>query len=139
MNAKEIDTLTHHLSAEQLKRRAILYLRKSTPETAVSLALQQSQVALARAYGWPEHLIEVIAEDTGKGGLSADDRTGWQRMLAEIVNNAVGIVLATSISRLSRDVLVYEQLRSLAADHGTLPCIRNQISDPSDGFWRDHQ
>ena len=126
------------ITAEHLKRGAIIYLRRSTPEDAGSRALHENQVQLARAYGWPRHLIEVI-DDIGKGGFSVGDRSGWHRMSAEIVNNAIGIVFAASVSRLSRQVSAYKQLLSLAADHGTLLCIGNRIIDPSDRLRRDRQ
>jgi DNA invertase Pin-like site-specific DNA recombinase len=125
--------------AEHLKRTAVIYVRQSTEENAGSRALCQSQVEVARAYGWSEHLIEVIDDDLGKGGFSTDHQFGWLRMLAEIANNAAGIVLATSVSRLTRQASAYEQLLSLAADHGTLLCIGNEIIDPSDRLWRDNQ
>ena len=114
-----------------LSRKALIYVRESAEENAASRAVHESQVQLARAYGWPEHLIEVINDDVGKSGLSTG-RSGWQRMLANIANNSVGIVFAISVSRLTRQVSAYEQLQSLAADHGTLFCIGNRITDPSD-------
>jgi hypothetical protein len=48
------------VTAEHLKRTAVIYVRQSTEENAGSRALCQSQVEVARAYGWSEHLIEVI-------------------------------------------------------------------------------
>jgi DNA invertase Pin-like site-specific DNA recombinase len=130
--------LTHPLvTAEHLKRTAIVYVRQSTSGNAGSRTLCQTQVELARAYGWPEHLIEVIDDDIGKSGFSLDHRLGYKRMLAGIANNSVGIVLATTVSRLTRQASTYEQLLSLAADHGTLLCIGNRITDPSYELWRD--
>jgi DNA invertase Pin-like site-specific DNA recombinase len=131
---KNSKILRHPLiAAEQLKRTVIVYDRQSTDENAgSSRTLHQNQIELARAYGWPEHLTEIIHEDMGKGGASVDDRTGWQRRLAGPGNNAVGMVFTTSVSRLTRQVSAYDQLLSLVADHGTLLCIGNQIIDPSD-------
>src|SRR5262249_23580893 len=131
---KNSKNLTHPLiTAEHLKRNAIVYVRQSTEENAGSGALHQNQLELAQVYGWPEHQIKVIGEDVGKSGASVDCRTGWQRMLNEIANNAGGIVFATSVSRLTRQTSVHEQLLSLAGDHGTLLCTGNRIIDPSDG------
>jgi len=127
------------ITAEHLKRNAIAYDRQSTDENAGSRALHQNQIELAQAYGWPEHLIEIIHEDMGRGGASVDDRIGWQRVLADVANNAVGIVFATSVSPLTRQVSAYEQLLSLAANHGTLLCVDNQIIDPSEQLRRDDQ
>jgi DNA invertase Pin-like site-specific DNA recombinase len=127
------------ITVEYLKRKVIIHVRQSTQENTGSRAVCESQVQLARVYGWREHLIEVIDVDVGKGGFSIDDRIGWRRTLADIVNNAVGIIFVTSVSRLTRQPSVYEQLQSLAADHGTLLCIGSRITDPSDRLWRDHQ
>jgi DNA invertase Pin-like site-specific DNA recombinase len=137
---KNSKNLRHPLiTAEQLKRTAIVYDPQSTDKNAGSRALHQNQIGLAQAYGWPEHLIEILHEDMGKSGASVDDRTGWQRMLADVASNVVGIEFATSISRLTRQASAYEQLLSLAADHGTLLCIGNRIIDPSDRLWKNHQ
>ena len=121
------------INADHLKGKVIIYSRESAEENARSRAVYESQVQLARAYGWPEVLIEVIDNDSGKSGFSTDHRSGWQRMLADIADNSVGIIIATSVSRLTRQSSAYEQLVSLAADHGTLLCIGNRIADPSDG------
>jgi DNA invertase Pin-like site-specific DNA recombinase len=119
------------VTAAQLKRKAIIYVRQSTEENPSSRALRESQVELARAYGWPEHLIEVIDEDLGKCGSSLEHRTGWQRMLDQVANNKVGAVFAANISRLSRQLIAYEQLRILASSHGALLCIDNHVIDPN--------
>lgn len=120
------------IGADHLKRKAIIYARQSTEKNAGSQSLCESQLQLAQAYGWPGHLVQLISDDIGKSGSSLDHRPGYQRMLADIANNAVGIVLATSVSRLTRDPSAYEHLRNLAADHGTLLCLGNRIIDPSD-------
>src|SRR5512144_3124615 len=109
------------ITEDHLSRKALIYVRESAEENAASRAVHESQLQLARAYGWPEHLIEVSNDDVGKSGLSIG-RSGWQRMLTEIANNLVGAVFATTVSRLTRQVSANEQLRSLAADHGTLFC-----------------
>ena len=130
-------TLTHPLiTAEHLARKGMLYVRQSSLEQVErnvgSQAFQRSQVDLARAYGWPDDLIEVIDDDLGKSGSSVERRTGWQRMLEEIAANKVGIVFATNFSRLGREYLALEKLRLLAQYHGTLLCIENRIIDPTD-------
>ena len=76
---------THPLiTAEHLKRKALVYLRQSSLEQVEkntgSQAYQRNQVELARDYGWPEDLIEVIEDDLGKTGSSVDRRSGWQRI-----------------------------------------------------------
>jgi DNA invertase Pin-like site-specific DNA recombinase len=86
---------------------------------------------LARDYGWPDALIEVIEEDLGITGSSVDRRTGWQRMLKEMSENKVGVVFVSYISRLGREMLPIEELRLMASYHGALLCLENRLSDPS--------
>src|SRR5437868_4391611 len=86
-----------------LARKALIYVRQSTPgqveRNTGSQALQREQVELARAYGWPDDLIEVIDEDLGKSGSATDRRTGWQRMLDRIATHEVGCVFSVNITR----------------------------------------
>ena len=131
MQTKEAEGLTHPLvTAEHLKRKAIVYVRlatrEQTPDHNRRIARQKNQTQLARRYGWPEHLIEVIDEDTGK---PAHLRTGWQRMLDQIAADRVGVVIAADISRFARELVEVEKLRLLAADHGALLCVDNRIID----------
>jgi DNA invertase Pin-like site-specific DNA recombinase len=116
-------TVTH------LSRRAIVYARRSSQlrEQTGGRNLQRDQLQLVRRYGWPEHLIEVIDEGIGKTGSSIADRSGYQRMLDQITADSVGAVFAASVSRLTRCVIEYERLRTLASDHGTLLCIGNHV------------
>jgi DNA invertase Pin-like site-specific DNA recombinase len=131
-NFKFVNLNNAIITAQRLKRKAIIYLRQSTRENPGTRPLCESQVQLAQAYGFAEPLIEVINDDIGKSGFSVDDRSGYRRMLADIANNAVGIVLAASAFRLTRQSSAYEELRRLAADHGTLLCVGNRFTDPSD-------
>ena len=92
MQTNELENLTHPLiTAEHLTRIAIVYVRQTTgeqtPDNNRRIARQRNQTQLARQYGWPEHLIEVIDEDTGK---PVHLRTGWQRMLDQIAGDRVG-------------------------------------------------
>jgi DNA invertase Pin-like site-specific DNA recombinase len=118
-----------------LSRKALVYLRQSSPDQVEkntgSQAFQRSQVELARSYGWPDDLIEIIDEDLGKSGSTVDRRTGWQRMLEAIAANTVGVVFAANISRLGRQMLPVEELRVLASYHGALLCLDGRFSDPS--------
>ena len=129
--------MTHPLiTPEHLRRKAIVYLRQSSLEQVEknigSQAFQRSQEDLARLYGWPEDLIEVIDFDLGKSGSTVDRRSGWQKMLKEIAANMVGAVFVANISRLGRQMLPIEELRILASHHGTLLWLDNRFSDPSD-------
>ena len=52
-------------------------------------------------------------------------------MLDQIAAHTVGCVFAVNISRLGRELLPIEQLRIMALYHGTLLCLDNRFSDPS--------
>jgi DNA invertase Pin-like site-specific DNA recombinase len=136
MKTNDKPTLKHPLiTPEHLGRKALPYIRQSSVEQVEkntgSQTFQRNQVELARSYGWPDHLIEVIDEDLGKSGSTVDRRTGWQRMLKEIAANKVGAVFSVNVSRLGREMLPVEELRILAAHHGTLLCLDGRFSDPA--------
>src|SRR5215831_1899090 len=127
--------LTHPLiTPDHLRRKAIIYLRQSTPEqvreNTGSTDFQRSQADLARAYGWQD--IEVIEEDLGKSGSSTAGRTGWQDMCQQIADKAVGAVFAANTSRLSRKLIDFETLRILASFHGVLFIMDGRVIDPKD-------
>ena len=136
MKPQQETSWTHPLiTAQHLGRKAIIYLRQSSLEQVErntgSQAFQRSQIDLAQDYGWSDDRIEVIDEDLGKSGSTVDRRTGWKRMLEQIAANQVGVVFAANISRLGREMLPVEELRLLASYHGTLLCLDNRFSDPS--------
>ena len=129
----ELETLTHPLiTPEHLRRKAIVYVRKSSLDHT-GTDNQPEQVQLARQYGWPEPLIEVIDEDLGKRGSSMD-RTGWQRLLDQVREGGVGAVFATNVSRFARELFEIEKLRMLAADHAALLCVDNRVVDPDNSI-----
>jgi DNA invertase Pin-like site-specific DNA recombinase len=97
-----------------------------------STDFQRAQADLARAYGWPDHLIEIIDEDLGRSGSSTVARSGWQSMLDQMAANQVGAVFAANISRLSRQLLDFETFRVLAAYHKVLLMTDGRVIDPAD-------
>jgi DNA invertase Pin-like site-specific DNA recombinase len=123
------------ITPAHLRRKALIYVRQSSlgqvERNTGSQAFQRNQADLARAYGWSDDLIEVIDEDLGKSGSVVDRRTGWHRMLDQIAAHTVGCVFAVNVSRLGRELLPIEQLRIMALYHGTLLCLDNRLSDPS--------
>ena len=54
------------------------------------------------ALGWPSAAVEVIDEDQGRSGASAEGRNGFQRLLAEVSSDRVGLILGLEMSRLAR-------------------------------------
>ena len=92
--------LPHHLA-----RRAVVYLRQSSPEQVKhnkeSQLMQYALADRARALGF--HQVEVIDADLGKSaGAGAKVREGFERLLAQVALNEVGLVMSRELSRLSR-------------------------------------
>jgi Resolvase, N terminal domain len=92
--------------AMHLAKLAVVYVRQASlprvlehrASTARPYALRDDAVAL----GWPAARVLIIDEDQGQSGASAQDRHGFQRLLAEVTLNHVGIVLGLEMSRLAR-------------------------------------
>ena len=74
---------THHLT-----RKAIIYIRQSTPHQALShqerLRLQYALRQRAINLGWRETEIETIDADLGLSGTSVDYREGFQGLFARV-------------------------------------------------------
>src|SRR3954452_2538835 len=89
-----------------LDRSAIVYVRQSTPQQVVehqeSTARQYALAGRAVDLGWPRTRVEVIDEDLGKSGQSIEGRLGFQRLLAEVALDRVGLILGLEMSRLAR-------------------------------------
>jgi len=124
------------VSADHLRRDAYLYIRQSTirqvfensESTKRQYALRQRAIAL----GWPDERIVVIDSDLGRSGASAADREGFQRLVAEVSMQHVGIVLGLEVSRLARNCSDWHRLLELCAMTGTLILDEDGCYDPAD-------
>ena len=76
--------------------------------------------------------MEVIDEDQGQSGRTAENRLGFQRLLAEVGLDHVGIVLGIEMSRLARSNRDWHQLIELCAIFRTLLADQDGIYDPTD-------
>lgn len=89
-----------------LARRAIVYLRQSTMkqvhEHRESTQRQYALSQRATELGWPSHAVEVIDEDLGQSGASAQWRDGFQRVAEEVSQGRIGAIFALEVSRLAR-------------------------------------
>ena len=89
-----------------LERLAVVYVRQSTlyqvrhhqESGRVQYALQERAVLL----GWSRHQVLVIDEDQGQPGTTAEGRVGFQRVVAEVGLDHVGLILGIEMSRLAR-------------------------------------
>lgn len=118
------------------ERLAVVYVRQSTVQQIArhqeSTRLQYGLVERAGALGWPTPQILVIDEDLGKSGSSAEGRLGFQRLVAEVGLDHVGIVLGMDMSRLARSCRDWHQLLEVCAVFGTLIGDLDGIYDPTD-------
>jgi DNA invertase Pin-like site-specific DNA recombinase len=119
-----------------LERLAVVYVRQSSPQQVIehveSTARQYGLTDRAEALGWPADSIVVIDDDQGQSGQSLEGRLGFQRLLAEVSLDHVGIVLALEMSRLARSCKDWHQLLELCGVFGTLLADADGIYDPRD-------
>ncbi len=121
---------------QHLERIAIVYVRQSSTkqveENIESTQLQYQLVDRAAVLGWPRERIDVIDDDLGVSGKSIEGRVGFQRLLAEVSLEHVGIVLGIEMSRLARSCRDWHQLLELCAVFGTLLGDADGVYDPRD-------
>jgi DNA invertase Pin-like site-specific DNA recombinase len=88
-----------------LRRKAIVYVRQSTPQQVQSnLESQRRQyelVDVARRRGFTD--VEIIDDDLGRSASGAVDRPGFDRLVAALCAGQVGAVLCLDASRLARN------------------------------------
>jgi DNA invertase Pin-like site-specific DNA recombinase len=98
--------MTPKLHDHHVRRLAIVYVRQSHPHQVVehveSTARQYALVDRAVAWGWARERVVVIDEDQGQSGQSMVTRLGFQRVLAEVSLDHVGLILGLEMSRLAR-------------------------------------
>jgi DNA invertase Pin-like site-specific DNA recombinase len=118
-----------------LRRLAIVYVRQSTQHQVLehreSTARQYALADRAVALGWSAATVEVIDEDQGRSGSSAEGRNGFQRLLAEVSSDRVGLILGLEMSRLARSCKDWHALLELCAIYRTLLADADGLYDPS--------
>lgn len=117
-------------------RLAVVYVRQSTVQPLVrhpeSTRLQYGLVERAQQLGWSPQRVLVIDDDVGKSGTTVEGRPGFQRLVAEVSLDHVGIVLGLEMSRLARSCRDWQQLLEVCALFGTLIGELDGIYDPTD-------
>jgi DNA invertase Pin-like site-specific DNA recombinase len=126
---------SHKIASRHHERLAMVYVRQSTAVQVVrhgeSTRLQYGLTDRAAALGWPRERIAVIDDDLGRSGASAEGRPGFQRLVAEVGLDHVGIILGIEMSRLARSCRDWHQLLEVCALFGTLIGDLDGIYDPS--------
>lgn len=128
--------LPSKVQPRHLERLAVVYIRQSTlqqvQEHRESTALQYALRSRAIACGWSGERVLMIDEDLGCSGASAEGRSGFQRLLAEVSLGHVGMVLGIEMSRLARSCRDWHQLLELCALFDTLLGDADGLYDPRD-------
>jgi len=120
---------------EHLDRRALIYVRQSTPtqvrEHTASAARQYDLTRCAHRFGWPESHITVIDQDQGQSGASSLGRHGFQHLMAEVCLGHVGAVLSLEASRLARSCSDWHRLIEICSLTNTLIIDEDGVYDPA--------
>jgi len=119
------------ITAEQLERSAIVYVRQSTAFQVVnnieSGRRQYGLVERARQLGWTD--VQVIDDDLGRSG-GGIVRPGFEKLLAAICERRVGAVLSIEASRLARNGRDWHTLLEFCGLVGTLIVDEDGVYDP---------
>ena len=117
------------------ERLAVVYVRQSTMPQVLdhpeSTRLPYGLVQRAMAVGWSEARVLVINEDLGQSGATAEGRQGFQRLVAEVGLDHVGLGLGVEMSRLARSSKDWHQLLETCVLFGTLIADLDGIYDPN--------
>jgi DNA invertase Pin-like site-specific DNA recombinase len=93
------------LPAAVLRRKAVVYVRQSTPQqvqlNTESTRRQYELVEVARRRGF--RTVEVIDDDLGRSAGGTTARPGFERLVAWLCAGEVGAVLCLDASRLARN------------------------------------
>src|SRR5581483_8551220 len=118
-----------------LDRSAFVYVRQSTPQQVAdhqeSTARQYALADRAVALGWARERATTI-DDLGKSGQSIEGRPGFQRLLAEVALDRVGLILGLEMSRLARSCKDWHHLLELCARYRVLLADADGVYDPTD-------
>ena len=121
------------LTAERLRRNAIVYIRQSSPGQVI-----HNQESQRRQYGLVDHArelgfvqINVIDDDLGRSGSGLMDRPGFQKLVAAVCTGEVGAVFCIEASRLARNGRDWHHLIELCGMTGAVVIDPDGIYDPS--------
>src|SRR3954463_12058009 len=119
-----------------LDRASVVYVRQSTPQQVLdhqeSTARQYALADRAVALGWNRSQVLVIDDDLGRSGQSIEGRPGFQRLLAEIALDRVGLILGLEMSRLARSCKDWHHLIELCARFRVLLADADGVYDPTE-------
>jgi len=136
MTTARLEPPSPKLRPWHLDRTAVVYVRQSTPQQVLdhqeSTARQYALADRAVALGWPRSQVQVIDDDLGKSGQSVEGRPGFQRLLAEVALDRVGLILGLEMSRLARSCKDWHHLLELCGRFRVLLADADGVYDPTE-------
>lgn len=124
------------IKSAHLQRTAVVYVRQSTTtqleRNPESTDRQYKLVDRALTLGWTRPRIVVIDEDLGRSASGKIDRSGFDRLAAEVALSHVGIVLGLEVSRLARNNADWYRLLDLCGMTDTLIADGDGLYHPAD-------
>jgi DNA invertase Pin-like site-specific DNA recombinase len=123
-----------------LARRAVVYIRQSTPHQVVSnqesLRLQYALRQRAHELGWHEADIDVIDADLGLSGASVTQRSGFKELVGRVGLSEVGLILSIDVTRLARNCSDWYPLLDICGLRDCLIADRDGVYDPGSANGR---
>jgi DNA invertase Pin-like site-specific DNA recombinase len=123
-----------------LARKAVVYIRQSTPHQVVSnqesLRLQYALRQRARELGWHEADIDVIDADLGLSGASIARRSGFKELVGRVGLSEVGLILSIDVTRLARNCSDWYPLLDICGLRDCLIADRDGVYDPGNANGR---
>ena len=124
--------MNSRITPDHLRRRAVVYVRQSTPVQVIyNLESQRRQYGLAdyaRELGFND--VITIDDDLGKSGSGLVERPGFQRLVAEVCGGQIGAVLCIEASRLARNGRDWHHLIELCGLVGAIVIDPEGVYDP---------
>src|SRR6202167_5794701 len=122
------------VKSTHLARKAVVYIRQSTPYQVVSnqesLRLQYALRERGRELGWHEVDIGVIDADLGMSGASVAGRNGFKDLVGRVSLSEVGLILSIDVTRLARNCSDWYPLLDICGLRGCLIADRDGVYDP---------
>src|SRR6201981_2096697 len=124
--------MSDKIRPQHLARKAILYVRQSSPYQVIhnleSQKLQYAMEARLHQLGW--HEIEVVDDDLGRSAAGTVTRAGFERMVAEVCLGKVGAVAAREVLRFARNSREWQQLIEVCRVVDTVLIDQETVYDP---------
>ena len=123
-----------------LARRAVVYVRQSTPHQVISnqesLRLQYALRERARELGWHEADIDIIDADLGISGSSTAGRNGFKELVGRVGLSEIGLILSIDVTRLARNCSDWYPLLDICGLRNCLIADRDGVYDPGSANGR---